>query len=93
MLTELNATVVFITTEEGGRFTPPASGVRPQLRLTDGTYTTCILTMEKTWFELGKQETVKVYLPFADKLALEQIPTQELAFYEGSKLVALGQVT
>jgi len=89
---ERPALVRFLTTEEGGRFTSPASGVRSQLDLGEF-QTTC--TVESiagpTILPLGEEVAVTIRPLFADRLGDAFARLESVGLFEGNKHVASGR--
>ena len=87
----IRASVRFLTTAEGGRVTPPQSGVRPQLRL-GKVYTTVLIhgASPTQSFDLGVAYDVTLELPFWTEVAHLFRPDDACELYEGNHLVARG---
>ncbi len=88
------ARVRFLTTEEGGRFGPPQSGVRSQLDL--GPYqTSCIVTSASgsTELPLGEDLLVEIRPLFPDRLGDAFTSLGLVILSEGNKVVAKGRFT
>lgn len=88
----LQATIRFLTSEEGGRSTPPMSGVRPHLKLGD-IFTSCVVrpTTPVDFFELGTPYEVSLELPYWEEYGALFDPQQPVRLFEGERLVAEGQ--
>lgn len=82
---------VFLTMAEGGRQSPPASGVRPQLEI-GGVHTSALLTSASgaPTIPLGEVTEVDVELMFPKRFEAEFPALRDARFFEGSRLVATG---
>jgi len=85
------ARVRFLTADEGGRLTPPVSGIRSQLELGD-LQTSCIVETQGTSevLPLGEEILVSIRLLFADQSAAAFNNLVSIELFEGNKLVATG---
>ena len=85
-----HARIRFLPTSEGGRLTPPMSGVRPLLKI-DDVFTSCIVRSSgATTFELGVDYDVTLEVVFWEEyghLFRADLPVE---LFEGSRLVARG---
>jgi hypothetical protein len=84
--------VRFLTTDEGGRFNAPLSGVRSQLKIGEG-MTSCVLTRDdgEAVIPLGEDVEVIVALMFPEHFQDSFSALEDARFFEGSKLVAAGR--
>jgi translation elongation factor EF-Tu-like GTPase len=89
----VHARLRFLTSAEGGRFTPPMSGVRSQLDLGDF-MTSCIVrsVTDMEVFPLGESVDVVIELIFPDVHGVKLEEMTAVRLYEGNKLVATGGV-
>lgn len=88
---ERKARVRFLTSDEGGRSRPPASGVRSQIEL--GEYQTSCVVESATGLDvlpLGEEVVVTVRILFVDQAGDAFAALTSLELFEGSKLVATG---
>lgn len=86
-----SALVRFLTSDEGGRFTAPRSGVRSQLKIGD-VMTSCTVTAidGRDLMALGDEIVVRVRLQFPERFEAEFPNLVEVLLFEGTKLVAVG---
>ncbi len=88
---ERTARVRFLTSDEGGRSGPPASGVRSQVEL--GEFQTSCIVESATGLDvlpLGEEITVRIRLLFVDQAADAFAGLASVELFEGSKRVATG---
>lgn len=92
--TPLSGRLRFLSTAEGGRHTPPASGVRSQLLLPSGEMTSCVVTAPDgaEYLPLGSSVRVSISLLFPELYHAKATQIRALKLYEGKKLVAVGEV-
>ena len=85
------ARIRFLTPEEGGRSTPPASGVRSQVELGEF-QTSCIVESAGgvDVLPLGEEVVVTIRVLFVDQVADTFAGLTSLELFEGSKRVATG---
>jgi hypothetical protein len=89
----VRARIRFLTTAEGGRNTPPRTGIKPQLKL-GHIYTSCViraLSGDQGELELGKEHEVQLELLFWEHYSDLWRDTGKCELYEGSHLIALGR--
>lgn len=87
---ERQARIRFLTTEEGGRFTSPTTGVRPQIAL-GKLRSSCIVESANGLdvLPLGEEVIASIRVHLAEQgSAFQALTSVEL--FEGSKLVATG---
>ena len=86
------AAIRFLLPGEGGRSTPPAVGVRPQLRIGD-TFTSCHVVSDEgiETFTLGQKYRVALQLPFWAQYSHLAQQGMKVELFEGSHLVATGE--
>ena len=88
---ERRARVRFLTSDEGGRSRPPASGVRSQVEL--GEFQTSCIVESATGLDvlpLGEELIVTIRVLFVDQAADAFAGLTSLELFEGSKRVATG---
>jgi len=86
------ARVRFLTTEEGGRLTAPASGVRSHIEL--GVFqSSCVVedAEGRTELPLGECINVRIKVLFEDWAGTAFSLAETVELYEGNKLVATGE--
>lgn len=85
------ARVRFLATQEGGRQTTPASGVRSQIELGDF-QTSCIVECVEgqTELPLGQSVDVQITVLFEEWAGAAFLAARNVRLYEGTKLVATG---
>jgi translation elongation factor EF-Tu-like GTPase len=87
-----SAIVRFLCHEEGGRFSPPLSGYKPQLRI-ENEFTSCIITTKynsNEVMEFGVDYDVFIELLYADIYKNKITKRMRIELYEGNKLVGKG---
>lgn len=88
------AEVTFWGQDKGGRFSPPQSGFKPQIKAGDA-HTSCYVTSMDgmvTTFEFDKPTTVKLDLMFPDQYGDRLSINSKVLLYEGDKQVAEGRI-
>lgn len=85
------ARIRFLTTQEGGRLTAPAPGVRSQIGLGEF-QTSCVIEDDsgRTNFPLGELLEVQVRILFESWTGEAFASASSVELFEGSKLVATG---
>lgn len=86
-----SAVVRFMTTGEGGRLTPPSSGVRSQIDL--GSYQTSCVVESETGLDvipLGQDVRVNICVLFPEQVSADFAALLEFELFEGNKRVAVG---
>jgi len=88
---ERSARIRFLTPEEGGRLTPPASGARSQLELGEF-QTSCIVESAAgvDVLPLGEEVMVTIRILFVDQVADAFAGLTSLELFEGRRRVATG---
>jgi translation elongation factor EF-Tu-like GTPase len=89
----LVAAITFMDHAEGGRFTPPQSGFRPTIDVR-GVKTSCTVeSLEGTKvFEFRQTHKVCLTLMFPEQFDSPLIEGDEVALFEGNKLIGKGRV-
>jgi len=87
----INATVRFLTTDEGGRTTPAEPGVHPQLKLGE-IFTSCTVqpVTPVPAFQPGTAYDVKIEIPFWNEYGELFRQSDPVELFEGSRLIARG---
>ena len=85
------ARIRFLTTAEGGRYSAPVSGVRPQLAI-GSVSTSCIVDFEDPLAmpALGESIEARLTLMFPEEYRAAFSALASVKLFEGSKLVATG---
>jgi len=86
------ALVRFLNKEEGGRFNPPLSGYRPQMKIGDE-HTSCLITpinQEIETMEFGVDYEVNIDFQFEENFYDKIKSGLNIGLYEGSKLIGHG---
>ena len=90
---QYKASVRFLSLEEGGRYSPPISGYKPQLKI-GNEQTSCKITLENTKDEImhfGIEHIVFIELQFEDVYPDKSFLKCEIELYEGNKLIGIGK--
>lgn len=90
----LKAKVTFLTREQGGFARSHCSGVKPQLKLRDDLFTSCIVwgTSESQIFEPGVEYNVKLELPSWDHYGKAIYVGMPVQLNEGQRIVGRGTI-
>jgi translation elongation factor EF-Tu-like GTPase len=91
---QMTARVTFLPHDQGGRRTSPRSGVKPHLKLKDGTFTSCFVRgqSDEQMFELGVEYQVSLELPLWEHYRDTLHAGMPLQLNEGSRVVARGTI-
>jgi translation elongation factor EF-Tu-like GTPase len=87
------AKVRFLGSDEGGRYFPPMSGYKPQLKI-GNEKTSCRIILENsnsTVMDFGIEHTVIIELQFEDYYQDKFFLKERIELYEGAKLVGTGE--
>jgi hypothetical protein len=89
----VRAKVIFLSPEQGGRSTPPHSGVRTQLKVKD-VFTSCIVLGDnkEEVFEYGVEYGVTIELLFGGQYIDQIFTGMPVQLNEGSRIVAFGKI-
>ena len=87
----LDAKIIFLSADEGGRITPPQSGIRPQLKLGE-VFTSCIVASKAPTqtFEFGTEYEVKIEVMFWEEYGSLFHDDEPVQLFDGSRLIARG---
>lgn len=92
-MVKYNAIIRFYGREYGGRFNPPQSGYKPQLRVGDE-YTSCIIKSRRTndeIFEFNIEYDVEIEIVFYEIYKDRIYTDMKIQLYEGERLVGEGK--
>ena len=92
---KISAIVRFLSKGEGGRFTPPSPGYKPQLKI-DEVFTSCFINPKDstlTTLEFGVDHDVFIELQYEETYLQRIIKGMEVNLYEGNKLIGQGHIT
>lgn len=91
---QLRAKVVFLPHDQGGFAHPHGSGVKPQMKVKDHMYTSCIVRgeSESQVFEPGVEYMVELELPLWKHYRHEIRAGMPLQLNQGSRIVARGTI-
>jgi hypothetical protein len=90
----MTAKVTFLPHDQGGFARPHGSGVKPQLKVKDHTFTSCIVWGESPdqVFEPGVEYAVSLELPLWEHYRNDLYAGMPLQLNDGSRIVARGTI-
>ena len=87
------ALIKFLSSEEGGRYSPPISVYKPQIKIGNAQISCwiCFEDSESKVMNFGIEHTVTIELQFKDNYPDESFLKEKIEIYEGAKLVGIGK--